>query len=48
MRARLDDVLARVDDRVAVAHALTALGDGLDEWRQERRAAREGAARERT
>ena len=47
MRARLDDVLARVDDRAAVTHALTALGDGLDERREERRAARGGATRER-
>jgi DNA-binding MarR family transcriptional regulator len=40
MRARLDDVLARVDDPVAVIRALGALGTGLDERRQERRAAR--------
>ena len=40
MRARLDDVLAHVDDVDAVRHALAALGDGLDEWRDERRAAR--------
>jgi DNA-binding MarR family transcriptional regulator len=41
MRARLDDVLARVDDRVTVTRALATLADGLDERRQERRAARE-------
>jgi DNA-binding MarR family transcriptional regulator len=40
MRAFLDDVLARVDDADAVARALAALGDGLDERREERRAAR--------
>jgi DNA-binding MarR family transcriptional regulator len=40
MRARLDDVLGHVDDVAAVRRALTALGDGLDEWRDERRAAR--------
>jgi DNA-binding MarR family transcriptional regulator len=40
MRARLDDVLARVDDPSAVRHALAALRDGLDELREERRAAR--------
>jgi DNA-binding MarR family transcriptional regulator len=43
MRARLDDVLARVDDPVAVAHALTAIGDALDERRAERHAARDHA-----
>jgi len=40
MRARLDDVLGHVGDVAAVRRALTALGDGLDEWRDERRAAR--------
>jgi DNA-binding MarR family transcriptional regulator len=40
MRARLDDVLARVDDRAAVTAALDALGNGLDERRSARRAAR--------
>jgi DNA-binding MarR family transcriptional regulator len=40
MRARLDDVLARVDDDAAVTGALDALGNGLDERRSERRAAR--------
>ena len=45
MRARLDDVLGRVDDRAAVSRALASLGDGLDERREERRAAREGVAR---
>lgn len=43
MRARLDDVLARVDDRAAVTAALAAVADGLDERREERRAARETA-----
>jgi DNA-binding MarR family transcriptional regulator len=47
MRARLDDVLGRVDDRASVEGALASLGDGLDERRQERRAARAGAVRER-
>ncbi len=37
MRARLDDVLAHVDDAGAVQRALAALGDGLDARRQERR-----------
>ena len=41
MRARLDEVLARVVDRASVARAVDALADGLDERRQERRAARE-------
>jgi DNA-binding MarR family transcriptional regulator len=40
MRSRLDDVLAHVADVDAVRRALGALGDGLDEWRDERRAAR--------
>jgi DNA-binding MarR family transcriptional regulator len=40
MRARLDDVVARVDDPAAVSRTLSALRDGLDERRQERRAAR--------
>ena len=40
MRARLDDVLARVDDPVAVSRALTAMRAGLDERRSQRRAAR--------
>ncbi len=40
MRARLDDVLGHVADAAAVRGALAALGDGLDEWRDERRAAR--------
>jgi DNA-binding MarR family transcriptional regulator len=40
MRARLDDVLARVDDPAAVTGALDALGTGLDERRSARRAAR--------
>jgi DNA-binding MarR family transcriptional regulator len=39
MRARLDDVLARVEDPAAVTRALAALGEGLDERREERRAA---------
>src|SRR6478736_6293492 len=33
MRARLDDVLARIDDPTAVPGALTALAAGLDERR---------------
>ena len=40
MRARLDDVLARVDDPAAVSGALAALAAGLDERRSARRAAR--------
>lgn len=40
MRAHLDDVLRRVDDPAAVRSALAALGGGLDERREERRAAR--------
>lgn len=40
MRARLDDVLRHVAHAAAVRSALAALGDGLDEWRDERRAAR--------
>ena len=40
MRARLDDVLAHVDDPRAVQEALAALREGLDERREERRAAR--------
>jgi DNA-binding MarR family transcriptional regulator len=43
MRSRLDDVLARVDDADVVTRAIAALGDGLDERREERRAAREHA-----
>jgi DNA-binding MarR family transcriptional regulator len=43
MRARLDDVLARIDDPTAVSGALTALAAGLDERRSERRAARRSA-----
>ena len=43
MRARLDDVLARVDDRTAVSQSLTALGTALDERRAARRAAKAGA-----
>jgi DNA-binding MarR family transcriptional regulator len=41
MRARLDDVVARVDDPAAVSRVLTALEGALDERRAERRAARE-------
>lgn len=37
MRARFDDVLARVPDRAEVTRALAALGEGLDERREERR-----------
>jgi DNA-binding MarR family transcriptional regulator len=40
MRARLDDVLARVDDPEAVSQTLTALGRALEERRAERRAAK--------
>ncbi len=40
MRTQLDDVLARVDDAVAVTSALTSLGAALDARRDERRAAR--------
>lgn len=40
MRARLDGVLAHIDDRTAVSGALAALAAGLDERRSERRAAR--------
>jgi len=40
MRARLDDVLARLDDPDAVSGVLAALRSGLDERRSERRAAR--------
>jgi hypothetical protein len=43
MRARLDDVLARVDDPAAVSRSMTALGHGLDLRRAERRAAIERA-----
>jgi DNA-binding MarR family transcriptional regulator len=46
MRGRLDDVLERLDDRAAVSRALAALGDGLDERRDERRAARDGVVSE--
>lgn len=40
MRARLDDVLARVDDPAGATQALVALGGALDERRSERRAQR--------
>jgi DNA-binding MarR family transcriptional regulator len=40
MRARLDAVLAHVDDPDAVRDALVALRGGLEEWRVERRAER--------
>jgi DNA-binding MarR family transcriptional regulator len=43
MRARLDDVLARVDDPVAVRQVLSALAHGLDERREERREERRAA-----
>jgi DNA-binding MarR family transcriptional regulator len=43
MRARLDDVLARVDDPTAVSQSLSALGTALDERRAARRAAKAGA-----
>jgi len=43
MRARLDDVLARVDDAEATARALAALRHGLDERRSERHAAQRAA-----
>jgi DNA-binding MarR family transcriptional regulator len=42
MRDRLDDLLAHVEDPGAVQRSLTQLGDALEEWRQQRRAAREG------
>ncbi|HEY3673840.1 MAG TPA: MarR family transcriptional regulator [Acidimicrobiia bacterium] len=45
MRARLDDVLARIDDPVAVSGALDALRSGLDERRSERRAVRRAEVR---
>jgi DNA-binding MarR family transcriptional regulator len=45
MRARLDDVLARIDDPVAVSRALDALRSGLDERRSERRAVRRAVGR---
>jgi DNA-binding MarR family transcriptional regulator len=47
MRARLDDVLARVDDPAAASQALAALGAALVQRRSERQAEREGAARGR-
>jgi hypothetical protein len=40
MRARFDDVLARLDEPDAVSSVLAALRSGLDERRSERRAAR--------
>ncbi len=40
MRARLDDVLGRLDDPAAVSLALSALRGGLDERRSERRSSR--------
>jgi DNA-binding MarR family transcriptional regulator len=40
MRARLDDVLAHVEQPDVVRDALAALGHGLDVRREERRAAR--------
>jgi DNA-binding MarR family transcriptional regulator len=43
MRARLDDVLARVDDPVGVAKSLAALCAALDERRAERLAAQASA-----
>jgi DNA-binding MarR family transcriptional regulator len=43
MRARLDDVLARIDDPSVVSGALTALAAGLDERRAARRSARAGS-----
>jgi DNA-binding MarR family transcriptional regulator len=43
MRARLDGVLAHVDDPDEVARSLASLSDALDERRAERRAARERA-----
>ena len=42
MRERLDDVLARVDDPVALRQSLTQLQSALDQRRDERRAARAG------
>ena len=43
MRARLDDVLARLDDPDAVSGVLAALRSGLDERRSERRSGRRAA-----
>jgi DNA-binding MarR family transcriptional regulator len=43
LRARLDGVLAHVDDPTAVSGSLASLSDALDERRAERRAARERA-----
>ena len=43
MRERLDDLLIHVADPEAVQLALGQLGDALDERREQRRAAREGA-----
>ncbi len=43
MRERLDDLLTHVADPEAVHSALAQLGDALDERREQRRAAREGA-----
>ena len=43
MRGRLDDVVARVDDPDAVHVAFAQLHAALDERREQRRAAREGA-----
>ena len=43
MRERLDDLLIHVADPEAVQLALAQLGDALDERREQRRAAREGA-----
>jgi len=43
MRARLDGVLAHVDDPDAVARSFASLSAALDERRAERRAARERA-----
>jgi DNA-binding MarR family transcriptional regulator len=40
MRARVDDVIAHVDDPAPVHRTLAVLGDGLDQRRAERRAAR--------
>jgi hypothetical protein len=40
MRERLDDVLARVDDRAALRQSLAQLEAALDQRRDERRAER--------
>ena len=43
MREQLDDLLFHVENPEAVQVALAQLGDALDQRRQQRRVAREGA-----